>query len=158
MEIRLRSIVQAIIAILVLALFAWLYGDAVIKTFKATTVTPTFTEGHSILAAATAGLIGGIVATQLGVQSSEKMKQLGKYAIPNASEQWQAIIGWTYVGIYGLLGIVGIIAWVIKSGTPNEPNVVPELVKNLALAVTALFLGVVSGIFSTQQDSQDTIK
>ncbi|OGO15427.1 MAG: hypothetical protein A2Z14_05120 [Chloroflexi bacterium RBG_16_48_8] len=150
MEIRIRNIIQAMIAVLVLALFAWLYGDAVIKTFKATTIAPSFTEGHSIMAAATAGLIGGIVATQLGVHSSERMKQLGKYALPSSPEQWQAIIGWIYVGVYGALGMVGIIAWIMKSGTSSDPNLVPELVKNLASAVTALFLGVVSGIFSTK--------
>jgi hypothetical protein len=147
MNIRIREWTQTTIAVVVLGLFAWLYGDAVIQTFKANTDTPIFTEGHSIVAAATAGLIGGIVATQLGVLTSERMKQLGKYTVPASPEQWQTIIGWIYVGVYGALGVVGIIAWVMKSGTSTEPNVVPELVKNLASAVSALFLGVVSGIF-----------
>jgi hypothetical protein len=147
MNIRVREWIQTAIALVVLALFAWLYGDAVLRTFNATTTTPTFTEGHSIVAAATAGLIGGIVATQLGVSSGQRIKQLGKFAIPASPEQWQAIIGWVYVGLYGALGVVGIIAWIMKSGTATEPNLVPDLVKNLASAVTALFLGIVSGIF-----------
>jgi hypothetical protein len=150
MNIRIREWIQTVIALVVLALFAWLYGDAVLKTFKATTIIPTFTEGHSIVAAATAGLIGGIVATQLGVSPTEKMKQLGKYAIPASPEQWQRLVGWIYVSVYGALGLVGIIAWVMKSGTATDPNLVPELVKNLASAVTALFLGVVSGIFNAK--------
>ena len=150
MNIRIREWMQTAIAIVVLALFAWLYGDAVLKTFKATTTTPTFTEGHAIVAAATAGLIGGIVATQMGVSVNGRMKQVGKYAVPTSPEQWQTIIGWIYVGVYGALGLTGIIAWVMKSGTATEPNVVPELVKNLASAVTALFFGVVAGIFGSK--------
>jgi len=147
MNIRIREIIQTVIALVVLALFAWLYGDAVIKTFKASTLIPSFSEGHSIVAAATAGLIGGIVATQLGVDSSQRIQRLGKYAVPSSPEAWHKMIGWVYVGVYGILGLVGIIAWIMKSGTSSELNLVPELVKNLASAVTALFLGVVSGIF-----------
>jgi len=150
MNIRVREIMQTVIALIVLALFAWLYGDAVVKTFRATTLIPMFSEGHSIVAAATAGLIGGIVATQLGVDSSQRIQRLGKYAVPSSPETWHKIIGWIYVGVYGVLGLVGIIAWIIKSGTSSEPNLVPELVKNLASAVTALFLGVVSGIFRSK--------
>jgi len=148
MQSNIRQIIQAIIAVVVLALFAWLYGDAVVRTFMATSTIPTFSEGHSIVAAGTAGLIGAIVASKLGQRGEDRMQRLGQFALPSSPKTWHTLIGWIYVGIYGILGLLGVIAWILKSGSGADPNVVPELVKNLAAAVMALFLGVVASSFS----------
>jgi hypothetical protein len=148
MQSNIRQIIQGIIAIIVLALFAWLYGDAVIRTLGATSAVPEFSEGHSIVAAGTAGLIGAIVASRLGQSGGDRMERLGQFALPSTPEVWHNAIGWIYVGIYGALGLSGIIAWVLKSGSGLEPNLVPDLVKNLATAVLALFLGVVASAYS----------
>ena len=156
MQTNIRQIIQAIIAIIVLALFTWLYGDAVIQTLAATSEIPQFSEGHSIVAAGTAGLIGAIVASRLGQRDQGRMQRVGQFALPNTPEAWHNVIGWIYVGIYGALGLAGIVAWILRSGSGAEPYLVPELVKNLATAVLALFLGVVASAYPAAASSSAT--
>jgi len=146
--------VKAGFTLVILGLFIWLFGDAILKTFQATDTVPRFSEGHSVVAAASAGLIAGIVATQLGQKGTKNgISRLGRAAFPILSQDLTSILGWVIVAVYALLGVLGIVAWIMKSGTgtAGDPNLVPDLVRNLASFVLALIIGVVARVYDISE-------
>jgi hypothetical protein len=154
MDRSIADYVKAGFTLVILGLFIWLFGDAILKTFQATDAVPRFSEGHSVVAAASAGLIAGVVATQLGQKGTKNgISRLGRAAFPIFSQDLTNILGWVIVAVYALLGVLGIVAWIMKSGTgtAGDPNLVPDLVRNLASFVLALIIGVVARVYDINE-------
>lgn len=151
---NIKKVMQPIIALLILLGFAWLFGDALFKTFNAVTEPPKFTDGHIIVASGCAGIIGAAVAVALGQEppgttGRSRIETVGILAFPTSPEELLEVIGWIYVIVYFGLGVLGIVAWITKGQIviATNPDLVPELVKELSSVVLGIIFGVGGAIY-----------
>ena len=138
--------------------FIWLFGQAIWETFKAVSAAPSFSTGFIVVAGGAAGAMGAGVAIALGVDQGAVgksglagyVRSFGRISWPSSKESWQEFIGWAYLGAYFLLGVLGIVVWIIKSGdgTAANPSLVPELVETLASTVWGLILAVAAKVYN----------
>lgn len=156
-----RAKAAGAVALLALALFALLYGVAIIQTLQQPVVDPprppSFGAIFTTIATTLSGAVGGVVAvafgvtlpaggtrtfatTDLGSWFRSSMAALGEFLWPKGGSA-AANVARLYIIIYLAIAVLALLV-VIR----NEA-VAPELLKNLVLVAIGLIAAVASSLF-----------
>jgi hypothetical protein len=146
---------RALLAVLALLGFIFLFGRAIIEAFSAAS-TPNYSDAYVYTATVLAGLVGGVAATGLSQQLPDREQGfwngLGKMLAPLQPENLQKNLAVVYTVIYILTGVAALIAWV--AAKPEAP--VNEMLKNLALIFLGLAIATAQSFFGIENQAVKT--
>jgi hypothetical protein len=153
---RVARILTAAVVLVVLLLFAVLFGLAIVSVWQSSSK-PGYNEGFLYAATALATLVGGVMAVAFNVRPPAPSPPLTSSpppppgplpiihaAIDRLPPALPAILATLYVVVYMVLGLAAVITWVVRPGQTSD------VVKNLATTFLGLALPIVSSFFRIQ--------
>ncbi|HEY7201367.1 MAG TPA: hypothetical protein VIC57_14185 [Candidatus Dormibacteraeota bacterium] len=144
----MQRIATAVVVGAVLALFAIVFGYAIVQVWQSSTE-PTVSEALLYAATGLATVVGGAVAVAISVRpgAGAGAKVPGDQlagsplVIRIIADQLPNVLNIVYVVVYAAVGVGAVVTWV------THPDVTTDLVKNMATTFLALAIPTAGGYF-----------
>jgi hypothetical protein len=143
----MQRIATAVLVAAVLALFAIVFGYAILQVWQSSTE-PTVSEALLYTGTGLATVVGGAVAVAVSVRP-EAARSRGpadavqgpRLVVRALADQVPNVLNILSVVVYAVVGVAAVATWVI------HPDVTTDLVKNMATTFLALAIPTAGGYF-----------